>query len=263
MKKHPLSDLDAEIRDHIERETQDNLDRGMSPDQARWAALRTFGNVTLAQENARSVWQPVWLDQFQQDSRYGLRVLRRDPVLSCAVILTLALGIGLTTAVFSVINVVLLRPLPYADGDRIVLVYETLRDSRRGNGSAGHFHDWTAENTVFEATAATRGVTVNLSVGDAPERVSGMRVTAGYFRVADIPPFLGRYFTPEEAESGERVVVLSQGLWERRFGADPSIVGRDIPLNGESFLVIGIAPATYALTDPARTGVVGGFNAQL
>jgi putative ABC transport system permease protein len=263
MKKHPLSDLDAEIRDHIEREIQDNLDGGMSADEARWAALRTFGNVTLAQENARSVWHPVWLDQLQQDTRYGLRVLRRNPVLSCAVIVTLALGIGLTTAVFSIINVVLLRPLPYADGDRMVLVYETLRDSRRGNASAGHFHDWTADNTVFASTAAARGVTVNLSVGDAPERVSGMRVTAGYFRVADIPPLLGRYFTPEEAESGERVVVLSQGLWERRFGADPSIVGRDIPLNGESFLVIGIAPAAYALTDPARTGVVGGFSAQL
>lgn len=263
MKKHPLSGLDAEIRDHIERETQDNIDKGMSPEDAHYAALRKFGNVIRVQEDTRAVWIPVWLDQFRQDVRYGLRMLRRSPGLTSIAILTLALGIGLTTAVFSLVHAVLVRPLPYADGERMVIVWETLRDFAAGSASAGHFHDWTEQSTVFEATAAARGATYNLADAGEPERVTGMRVTPDYFRIAHIAPALGRYFTSVDVEAGERTVVLSHGLWQRRFGGDPSIVGREIRLSGEPFVVAGVAPSTYALTDPDRVGVVGGFSAQL
>src|SRR5437879_5653510 len=120
MKDHPLSDLDADIRDHIERETQDNIARGMSPDEARRAALRTFGNVALVHEDARAVWIPVWVDQFRQDVRYAVRSIRRAPSFAIVAVLTLALGIGAATAICSVVNAILLQPLPFPDSDRLV-----------------------------------------------------------------------------------------------------------------------------------------------
>ena len=261
MTKHPLSDLDGEIRDHIERETDDNIARGMPPRDARHAALRKFGSVTLAQEDARAVWIPVWLDQLRQDLRYGIRMLGRNPGFTTVAVATLALGIGLTTAVFSVMNAVLIRPLPYADGERIVLVRETLRQP--GNASVGHFHDWTEHSTVFDHTAAGQGVTYNLADAGDPERIRGMRVTPGYFEVAHMPPALGRYFTASDVDFGGRVVVLSHSLWQARFGGDRAIIGRSIRLGDESHTVIGVAPAAYALTDPTRAGVTGGFSSQL
>src|SRR5437588_6685702 len=130
MKRDALDDLDADVRDHIERETADNIDRGMTPDEARAAALKKFGNTALAKEDARAVWIPVWFDQLVQDARYGLRMLRRTPAFSAVVMLTLALGIGLTTAVFSVVNAVLVRPLSYPSPDRLVWIATS---EERGN----------------------------------------------------------------------------------------------------------------------------------
>jgi predicted permease len=261
MTKHPLSDLDGEIRDHIERETNHNIATGMSPRDARYAALRKFGSVARAREDARAVWIPVWLDQVRQDARHAVRMLRHNPGFTTVAVLTLALGIGLTTAVFSVFNAVLLRPLPYVDGERIVLVRETLRGV--GNASVGHFHDWTEHSTVFEHTSAGQGVTYNLADAGDPERIRGMRVTPGYFEVAHMPPALGRYFTASDVDLGGRVVVLSHSLWQARFGGDRAIIGRSIRLGDESHTVIGVAPAAYALTDPTRAGVTGGFSSQL
>jgi predicted permease len=261
MTRHPLSNLEGEIRDHIERETEDNIARGMPPREARYAALRKFGSVARAQEDARGVWIPVWLDQLRQDIRYALRMLGHNPGFTAVTVLTLALGIGLTTAVFSVVNAVLLRPLPYADGERIVLVRETFRQI--GNASAGHFHDWTEHTTVFEHTAAGQGTTFNLAGDGDPERVRGMRVTPGYFDVAYMPPAVGRYFTRDDITTNERVAVLSHSLWRTRFGGDRGIVGRQIGLDGERVTVVGVAPAAYALIDPTRAGVTGGFSSQV
>jgi hypothetical protein len=182
MTRDPLSGLESEIRDHIARDTADNIARGMAPADARHAALRKFGSVALAVERTREVWMPAWLDQIRQDARYAVRVLARHPGFTAAAALTLALGIGITTGVFSVVNAVLIQPLPYEDGDRIVLVRETLRSA--GNASVGHFHDWTEHSTVFEHTAAGQNVTFNLAGEDDAARVRGMRVTPGYFRVA-------------------------------------------------------------------------------
>ena len=262
MTKHPLSDLDAEMRDHIARETQDNIDRGMPADEARRAALRRFGNTALVGEDARAVWVPAWVDHLRQDIRYALRMLVRHAGFSIVAIATLAFGIGLTTAVFSVVYSVLLRPLPYDDGERIVLVRETLVESI-GSASAGHFHDWSGQATVFDATAAGQPATYNLADAGEPERITGMRVTPGYFEVAHMPPAAGRYFTPRDLEAEPRLVVLGYGLWQRRFGGDPAIVGRAIRLSGDPYVVVGVAPQGYALTDPARAGVTGGFSAQL
>jgi predicted permease len=262
MKKHPLSDLEGEIDDHIAREIEENVARGMPADQARHAARRRFGNATLAVEAARGVWVPTWIDQLRQDLRYGVRMLVKNPGVATVAILTLAVGIGLTTAVFSVVHAVLIRPLPYADSERLVVVRETWRSV--GNASVGHFHDWTAHSSVFEHTAAAVSATINLGGdGGDPERVRGMRVTAGYFRAAYMPPAIGRYFTEQDAADEARVVVLSHSLWRSRFASDPAIVGREIRLGAEAFSIIGVAPHAYALTDPARAGAVGGFSSQL
>jgi putative ABC transport system permease protein len=260
MKKHPLTDLDREIADHIEREADENMMRGMAADAAHRAARRRFGNATRTVEAARRVWVPAWIDQLRQDLRYGGRMLLRNPGVATVAIVTLAMGIGLTTAVFSVVHAVLIRPLPYMDGDRLVVVSETFRQV--GNASAGHFHDWTAHSSVFEHTAAGVGATFNLGGDGEPERVRGARVTPGYFRAAYLPPAIGRYFTEQDAERDPRLVVLSHSLWRTRFNSDPSIVGRRVRLGAESFTIVGVAPDLYALTDPALQAT-GGFSSQL
>ena len=153
IRRHPLDGLDADIRDHIERETQDNIDRGMAPGEARDAALRAFGNIAMTTEETRAVWIPVWLDQLAQDTRYGLRMLRRNAAFSFVVILTLAVGIGLTTAVFSVVNAVLVRPLSYPAADRLVWV--ATYDDRPGDEfvASPDFAAWREQSSSFERLA--------------------------------------------------------------------------------------------------------------
>ncbi|MGH8630566.1 MAG: ABC transporter permease, partial [Burkholderiales bacterium] len=187
-----------------------------------------------------------------------------SPLLSAVLVVTLGLGIGATVAIFSVVNAVLLRPLSFEEGDRIVIVYETLRDrGATGSASVGHFHDWREQGTVFEAAAAMQPAIYNMTDTGEPERVIGVRVTPDYFRVAHIRPALGRYFTEPEVKAGARVVVLSHGLWMRHFAGDPSIVGRQIRLSGEPHSVVGVAPAAYAVSEPGRGAAPGGFSAQL
>jgi putative ABC transport system permease protein len=250
----PAADVDDEFAFHVQARVDELVAEGMSPRQARDEALRGFGNIdavkrtcrALAQGQLRAERRTEWWFGWRQDLRYAVRQLRASPVLTAVLVATLAIGIGATVSVFSVLNAVLLRPLPFADSDRIVLVYETWRSSR-GNASVGHFHDWAEQATVFEHTSATQRATYNLSDGE-PERVSGARATPGYFRVAYVPPRLGRYFTERDLEGDPRLVVLSDGLWRRRFAGDRSIVGRTIRLDGESHTVVGVAAAEYNMT---------------
>jgi putative ABC transport system permease protein len=194
---------------------------------------------------------------FVSDLRSGLRQLRAAPVLSAVLIATLGFGIGSTIAVFSIVHAVLLAPLPYADQDRVVVVFETLRDIKTGRASVGHFHDWTEQSDVFSATAALQPATYNLADAEQPERVAASRVTPGFFDVLHIPPALGRYFTAEDVSRDDHLVVLSHTLWTRRFASDPTIVGREVRLNDQPYTVLGVAAPGYGIAGGPRSTAAG------
>jgi putative ABC transport system permease protein len=254
-RKH-LDDLDDEIRDHLERETQDNIDRGMTSEAAYYAARRKFGNVVMAKEDARAVWIPVWIDQLQQDARYGARTLRRNAGVSAVIIATLAIGIGANAAIFSVIRAALLKPPPYSDADRLVLLGETTPGSPAFSGaiSAPNYLDWTQQNTVFEQMAAETGGSITLSGGTtAAIYVDGRSVSPSYFDVFGLHAALGRTFTRDEDQQAKaQVVVLSHRLWASQFGSDPAVIGKPMRLDGQPYIVIGVMPAAVGvdLLDP-------------
>lgn len=267
----PSADVNEEFAFHIDMRVEELVARGWSPQAARDEVLRGFGDLDRVKDACRSLAEAregtmrrsEWWRGWWQDVRYGVRQLVASPLLSAVLTITLGVGIGATVSIFSVVNAVLLRPLPYTAGDRMVRVWETLRENNNGNASVGHFHDWTEQGAVFEATAAVQGAVFNLTEAGDPEQLRGARVTEGYFRVANVPPALGRYFSAEEADAGELVVVLSHRVWQRRFGSDPAMLGRAIRLNGQPHIVVGVAPAEYALTDPDRGGFANGFSAHL
>ena len=180
------------------------------------------------------------------DLRVSLRGLRKRPGFTVVVVLTLVLGIGAPTAIFSLVSGVLLRPLPYQDPGRVVMVWEKPPGMDRFAVAPANFLDWREQNEVFEDMAAIAGATVNITGTDEPERIVGRRVSASFFPILGIPPALGRTFLPEEDQpDGERVVVLSNGLWQRRFGSDPSVIGRTVSLDRESHTVIGVMPRGF------------------
>ena len=255
-RKRMMNDLDQDIRDFIERETQDNIDRGMPAEEARYAALRKFGNLTRVKEETREVWTIVWLEQFWQDVRFGLRMLVKNPGFTAVALLTLGLGIGVNTTVFSVVSTMLLRKPPVHDPDRLMMLFS------RNVGAAGvgdatdrspvsppDFLDWRAQATAYsEITAGSsfeNESQVTLSGGSEPERVPSAEVSANYFHVLGVSPVLGRGFLPGEDQSGhDHLALLRADLWNRRFGADPRILGRTVKVNGEAYTVIGVMPDT-------------------
>ena len=209
-----------------------------------------MGSLEAVKENIRAAGWESHLEVLWQDLRYGLRMLRKNPGFTAVVVLTLALGIGGNTALFSVVNVVLLRPLPYIQPDRLVSVISTMLPANsEANASYPDFLDWRARNRVFEGIAAfdTRGFT--LTGMGAALRVNGGVVSADLFRLLGVSPSLGRWFFPEEdksgADNGADAVIVSQGLWRRQFGSDPEVVGRTIQLNGKPFVIIGVMPAGF------------------
>ncbi len=249
------ADVEDEFGFHVQERIDDLVARGMDYGTAREQAVRGFGDIEqvkttcrdLAWEKESAMRRSEWLDAIRQDVLYSLRQMRSQLSLTLAAVLTLALGIGGTTAIFSVVNSVLLRPLPYADANRLVNVWETYRDFPQGRASVAHYYDWKEQSRVLETAAAWIGRTINITSDGDPERVFGARVTPSFFDVQYMRPELGRYFRPDESEA--RVVVLSYPFWQQRFAGDPRIVGRDITLNGQQFKVIGITPAAYTLTE--------------
>ena len=247
-----LADLDRDIAEHIERETQDNIARGMSPEEARYAAVRKFGNVTRVKEEVREVWNSMWFDQMLADIRVGLRMLRTSPGFTAVAVLTLALGIGANTAIFSVVNAVLLRPLAYKDSRSLVNVWgKFVKDNLPQCWlSEPEYWDVVQQNEPFSETGAyALGGRANLTRADAePVQVSEASATASIFSMLGVTPILGRNFGPDEDQPGHaHFALLSYGLWQGQFAGDPSIATKPIQLNGETYIVLGVLPKDFAL----------------
>src|SRR5580704_10556998 len=242
-RKRMLEDLDQDIRDHIARETQDNIDRGMTPEEARYAAMRKFGNVMQVKEEAREVWIAVWLEQLIEDVRFGLRMLRKSPGFSFVAILTLALGIGANTALFSVVNAVLLRPLPFDNSSRLVWSWGNCALCAEAAVSPSDFIDYRAQNHSFEHYGAMAGgdSLFNLAGSDKPVQIKGSMVTAGFFDALGIQPRYGRIFAlSDEKTTDPLVVILSRHLWQERFGSDPNVIGKSVTLDDKTRTVVGV-----------------------
>ncbi|HVH73055.1 MAG TPA: ABC transporter permease, partial [Candidatus Dormibacteraeota bacterium] len=257
-----LEELDADIREHIDRETQDNLERGMPPAEARYAAVRKFGNVMRIKEDTREVWRFTWVDELRQDLRYGLRMLCKNPGSTAAVVIALALGIGLNTTMFTFVNALLLRPPACVEAPGRLA--EVWIHNPRSSGAKSYvpltypdYAYYRDHNQSFEGVLAYDGdphlVTWNrLGQGKI---VLGQLVSGNFFSLLGVNAFLGRTISPEQdlATNPEPVVVLAHAFWQQSFSSDPAIVGKTLMLNGVNYRVIGVAPAAF-------TGLLVGFE---
>lgn len=252
------ADLDRELRSDLDLEEEEQRDRGLSPQEARYAALRAFGNPTLIYEHTRAVWSWTMLENFLRDLRIGVRTLFRSPGFSLIAVLVMALCIGAATSLFTVVRSVLLRPLPFRDPGRLVAVYEHFRDPAMNaqefnynSVAPADFYDWRAKTHGFEDMAALRWAQFNLTGehGELPEMVDARGATWNLFSMLGVQPALGRTFVEGDDRTAGTVVLLSWNLFERRFGGDPSIVGRSIHLDGNPYTVIGVLPKWFTWPD--------------
>src|SRR5215469_7758935 len=242
------AELDEEVRAHLDMAKQARLERGANEKDAERAARREFGNLALMKDVTRDVWGRGWLEDLVEDVRYGLRMLRKHPAFAATAILTLALGIGANTAIFSVVNTVLLRPLAYKDANRLVTVwgYNRARGLDTDQVSPLDFADWRSQNHVFEGMAASTDTQYTQTGEGEPELITAYSFSADYFHVLGTAPLLGRTFLPEEEEPGKnQVTVLSYSFWQKRFGGDRGLVGKDILLNGAPYTVVGVMPPAF------------------
>ena len=250
--KQLLNDLDQEIREHIDLATQENIDRGMTPTEARYAALRKFGNVTRVKEDAREVWSTVWLEQLGQDIRFTLRQLRKSPGFTAIAILTLALGVGANTAIFSLVNAVLLQHLPLRASNRLVVIWiSNLKNGWSRIGPAGQdYLDWKDQAQSFEDLFLFEHGTGTVTGAGQPEQVSGLRVTTNFADFFGVRPLLGRSFRLDETSARHNLVVLSYAYWQRRYASSPSVLGQSMTLNGEVYTIIGVLRSDLAAAFP-------------
>jgi len=243
-----IGDIDEELRLHLQMEVEANVGRGMPPEEARRAALRTFGNFDSVRERAYEVRGGGMFETFLQDVKYTVGMLAKRPGFTVVAALTLALGVGANTAIFSVVEAVLLHPLPYRHADRAVILWENNRLSARSHNVLNpmNFLDWRDQAKSFDGMAAFIDQRYNLTGAGDPEEVPAQLATSNLFGLLGVDAALGRTFTPEDGKAGrEDIAVLSDGLWRRRFGASRDIVGRVLQLNGKSVTVIGVMPPDF------------------
>jgi len=237
-------DLEAELAFFVDQRTDQNKAAGMPPDDARRAALASIGSITFVKENCRDARRVRWIEDLFQDVRHGLRALCKHPAFAVVAVLTLALGVGANTAMFSFLDNVLLKPLPYPEPDRIVRVLQKLPNGTPFPIRTEDFLEWQRLQSAFDFIAAQRPWNASLTGQDTPVLLHGMRVSPSYYDVPRIKPLLGRTFRPDEAEYGhDKVVILSYDVWASRFGGDPNVIGRTIRLDSEPYVVVGVMPS--------------------
>ena len=236
-------DLRAELASHLEMHIEENLRAGMNAEEARRAALMKLGGIEQTKESVRDRRGLPVLESLFRHLRFGFRLLRKNPAFAAVAVLTLALGIGVNTAIFSVVYGALLAPLPYPNPDQLVMVWSKV-NGHDNSVSAGDYLDWKRQNSVFKDVVAWSEGTFSLSVDGHPEAMQTRIPSPGFFNMQGIPLMLGRDFLPEEGEPGRNhVVIMTHRLWEERFGGDLHIVGQPVRLNGEPYTVVGVLAA--------------------
>jgi macrolide transport system ATP-binding/permease protein len=230
-------ELDEELRYHIEQQTDQNIRLGMNPEEARQAARKAFGGVEQAKERSRDTRGVRWIGDLWQDLRFGARMLLKSPGLTLIAVITLGLGIGANTTIFSAMESLILHPFALPNQSRLMVIYErNLNVGVTRTGVApGNLRDWSTQSQTFERFVSWQVEFFDLAGADQPERVMGYRVSAEFFAALGVQPLLGRDFQPDEDTAGrEQVVILKHSLWRQRFGSDPNILGQSIRLNSKA-----------------------------
>jgi putative ABC transport system permease protein len=254
-RKSVEAELDEELRAHLEHQVEKYIQSGLSVEEARRRARLQFGGWDQVKEECRDARGVTFIETTLQDVRFGLRKLARSRGFTTVAVVTLALGIGANTLIFSVVNAAILHPLPFRDAARLVTQWAT--SPTIGYSGPGAFTDrdymeWRDQNRVFSDVAAFRGQPTNLTGEGEPLRLTGTSISASLLRVLEVNPALGRAFAPEEETAGHnRVALLSDRLWRSRFGSDPSVLGKTIKLDGEIYTVIGVMPAGFGFPNEA------------
>jgi predicted permease len=241
--------LDDEIRNHLAMARRDRIGRGESPEEAERAARRELGNVMLVRETTRDAWGWMWLEVLFQDIRFGLRMLRKSPAFTIVAVLTLTLGIGANTALFSVVNGALLNPLPYPEPDQLVLLHASKPNFPNGSISYPNFRDWQKDNQSFSGMAVVRAYSFSLTGMGEAEQLDARLISSDFFSILGVKPVLGRTFVPGEDEFGAApIALISSGLWNRKFGSSADVLGKSITLDGRSYAIVGVIPANFSLS---------------
>ncbi|MGB7922602.1 MAG: ABC transporter permease [Pyrinomonadaceae bacterium] len=249
-------ELDEELRFHLEKEIEQNIERGMGHEDARRAALLSFGRVEQVKEECREVRGTRFIEELWQDVRYGVRMLVKKPGFTVVALLALCLGVGANTAIFSMVNAVLLRQLPFKNPDRLVWIWSVRQDSDSRPFTLPEFIDYRDQNQTLDQLAAFTTWNANLTDTGDPVRIQGTRVSANLFQLLGVEAVMGRTLLPEDDKPGhQHVVVLSYGLWQRQFGADANVIGKTLTLNGDTYTVVGVLPPQHFF--PVREAELG------
>ena len=241
-------ELGDELRFHVEQQTAANVAAGMPREEARRQAMLQFGGAESVKEDCRQQRSGFWLETLWSDMRYGVRMMARSPGFTIVAILTLALGIGANTAIFSVVNGVLLSPLPFPQPEQLVTLSESKPNFATGSISYLNFRDWQKNNHTFSSMAISRPISFSLTGTGEAEQLKAELLSSDYFSLLGVKPIIGRMFAPGEDEVGAApIVLISAGLWKRKFGSSPEVLGRTITLDGGGFTIVGVIPAEFDL----------------